>query len=132
MNKRILVIDDDRAIRQSFILALDDTDYIVETAESGEAGLQMINENTYNLVMLDLKMPGMDGIQTLIELRKVNKELMVYIVTAFHEEFFERLQKAQQDGLSFGILRKPLGSTQILSIVKGLLDDSIVTIEKDC
>jgi len=132
MNKRILVIDDDRAIRQSFILALDDTNYIVDTAESGEEGLQMINENKYNLVMLDLKMPGMDGIQTLIELRKVNKELMVYIVTAFHEEFFERLQKAQEDGLSFGILRKPLGNIQIQSIIKGLLDDSIVTIEKDC
>ena len=55
MSKHILVIDDDIAIRRSFQLALEDTDFKVETAESGELGIQMERQWDYDLIFLDLK-----------------------------------------------------------------------------
>ncbi|MER3446132.1 MAG: response regulator [Candidatus Dadabacteria bacterium] len=122
MSKRILVIDDEEAVRKSFILALEDTGYRVEAAESGEKGFNMIQTNKYDLVFLDLKMPGMNGVKTLRELRKIDKTVPVYIVTAFHKEFFDQLKEAAEDGIGFEIIKKPLSSDQIVLITKGILE----------
>lgn len=125
MSKRILVIDDNRGIRDSFIFALEDTEYIVDTSESGEKGLMMEIENKYDLIFLDLKMPGWDGIKTLRELRKIDKSMPIYIVTAFYKEFFNQLKSAREEGLQFEILSKPIDSAQILSVTKDILEMQI-------
>jgi DNA-binding response OmpR family regulator len=122
MSKRILVIDDEEAVRKSFILALEDTDYQVETVELGEKGLKKIQTTKYDLVFLDLKMPGMNGVETLRELRKIDKSVPVYIVTAFHKEFFDQLKGAADDGIGFEIAKKPLSSDRIVLITKGILE----------
>ena len=53
MTKHILVIDDEEAIRKSFVLALEDTGYIVDTAESGTKGVQMQTEKKYDVIFLE-------------------------------------------------------------------------------
>jgi len=121
MSKRILVIDDEEATRMSFTLALEDTGFKVDTAESGEKGLQMKKDAEYDLIFLDLKMPGMNGIQTLREIRKTDKEVPVYIVTAFHKEFFEKLKIARKEGLDFEVLKKPIGNEEIVLLTKSIL-----------
>ncbi len=65
MGKHILVIDDDEAIRGSFQLALEDTDYNVDTSESAKEGIEKVQSKKYDLIFLDLKMPGRSGIETL-------------------------------------------------------------------
>ena len=125
MNKRILIIDDNKGIRDSFIYALEDTEYLVDTSESGEKAVKMEKKNKYDLIYLDLKMPGWDGIKTLRELRKLDKNKPIYIVTAFYKEFFNQLKDAREDGLQFEILSKPIDSTQILSVTKDILDMQI-------
>ena len=125
MNKRILIIDDSKGIRDSFTFALEDTEYLVDTSESGEKGVLMEKENKYDLIFLDLKMPGWDGVKTLRELRKLDKNKPIYIVTAFYKEFFNQLKDAREDGLQFEILSKPIDSTQILSVTKDILDMQI-------
>ena len=125
MNKRILIIDDSKGIRDSFTFALEDTEYLVDTSESGEKGVLMEKENKYDLIFLDLKMPGWDGVKTLRELRKLDKNKPIYIVTAFYKEFFNQLKDAKEDELQFEILSKPIDSTQILSVTKDILDMQI-------
>ena len=105
----------------SFTLALEDTGFKVDTAESGEKGLQMKKDAEYDLIFLDLKMPGMNGIQTLREIRKTDKEVPVYIVTAFHKEFFEKLKIARKEGLDFEVLKKPIGNEEIVLVTKSIL-----------
>jgi len=122
MSKNILVIDDDEAVRKSFILALEDTAYRVETASTGEEGLEKVNADGYSLIFLDLKIPGIDGVETMSRIRKIDKEVKIYIITAFYAEFLDGLNKAVESGLEFEIMQKPLDSEQILSITKGILD----------
>jgi len=122
MNKRILVIDDDESIRKSFTLALEDTAYQVDTAESGEKGIEMEQQEKYNLIFLDLKMPGLNGVETLRELRKIDKDVPVYIVTAFHKEFFEGLKSAGEDGIDFEVVKKPIGGDEIVLVANSALE----------
>ena len=122
MNKNILVIDDDIAVRRSFALTLEDTPYSVDTAESGEKGIHRAQNTKYDLIFLDLKMPGMDGVQTLRELRKMDRDIPIYIITAFYEEFVGQLKSAEVDRIDFELLRKPIGAEQLVSIARGILE----------
>jgi DNA-binding response OmpR family regulator len=121
MNKCILVIDDDEAVRKSFILALEDTAYQVDTVESGEKGIEKVKGARYDLVFLDLKMPGLNGVQTLRKLRQLDIIVPVYIVTAFHKEFFKDLKMLSEDGIPFDLLRKPIGSDEIVQLTESML-----------
>ena len=122
MARRILVIDDDEAVRKLFLLTLEDTGYQVDMAASGRKGIEMMTEVKYDLIYLDLKMPEMDGVETLRELRKIDGEVLVYLITAFHEEFFEQLKGAANDGLDFEVFRKPFDSKQLIEITKSILE----------
>ncbi len=124
MPRRILVIDDETGIRKSFMLAFEDTPYEVQTAESGEKGIAMAKKSKYDLAFLDLKMPGMNGVETLRELRKMDRDVPIYIITAFHQEFFDQLKKAKEDKLDFELLQKPVDSEKLVAIVRAIFEGS--------
>ena len=119
---RILSIDDERSVRRSFVMALEDTRYKVDEAESGERGLERMRAQRYDLVFLDMKMPGMDGVDTLRGIRALDPDVPVHFVTAFHESYLDRIHEAQADGLDFEIVRKPLSLRQIAAVVRSILD----------
>lgn len=120
--KCILVIDDQESIRRSFALALEDLGGCqIHTVESGEKGLEKLKSGKYDLIFLDLKMPGMNGVETLREIRKIDNDVPIYIVTAFHEVFLKQLESAVKDGITFELFRKPLGQDEILLVTKGIL-----------
>lgn len=121
MTKQILVIDDDHAVRDAFELALDDPQYTVEVAENGEVGIEKVTAQRPDLVFLDLKMPKMDGVDVLNKLHGIDPTVPVYIVTAFHQEFFDRLNEAMQAGISFELARKPLSGAEIRTIAAATL-----------
>ena len=122
MNKRILVVDDDEAIRKFFLLALEDTEYQVDTVESGEKAVEAAQRVKYDLIYVDLKMPGMDGLETLRQLRKIDQDVPIYVVTAFHAEFFDRLKSISKEGIDFEVLHKPIGSAQLIAVTRGILE----------
>ena len=118
----ILIIDDDIGIRESLLLVLGDAGYQVDTVESGEQGIQKVKRNKYSLIFLDIKMAGMNGIETLQEIRKMGKKIPVYIITAFQREYFRQLEDAKQDGMDFEVVEKPFDRKRLLSLVKGILE----------
>ncbi len=122
MSKRILVIDDDLAIRKSFALTLEDADCQVDTAESGEEGVDKASNTKYDLIFLDLKMPGINGVETLIRLRDDGHKTPIYIITAFHEEFMDQLRVAADEGYDFEIMQKPIESEDIVRITEAILE----------
>ena len=123
--KRILVIDDEAAIRKSFVLALEDTEYSVDTAESGEKGIEKERENHYDLIFLDLNMPGLNGVETLRILRSIDDKVPVYIVTAFYHDFLHQLKDLENEIINFELIQKPIGQDQIVLAVKSILEGPI-------
>lgn len=127
MNKRILIIDDDEAVREAFRLSLRKLPYDIMEADNGEAGAALAAAEDFDLVYLDLRMPGIDGVETLRRIRAAKPELTVYIVTAFHRELFDELVTARGEGLAFELLRKPLEREQIIEITTGVLGADAAT-----
>ncbi len=122
MYKHVLVIDDDLAVRKSFPLALEDIDCQVDTAESGEEGIDKASNNEYDLIFLDLKMLGINGVETLIRLRDNECKVPIYIVTAFHGEFMDQLRIAADEGYEFEVMQKPIESQNLVRITKAVLE----------
>lgn len=79
----ILVVDDDEMVRFVLTDKLSESGFTVITADSGSNAVKLFRETVFGAVLLDLKMPGMDGIETLQELRKLDPDIPVIMVTAF-------------------------------------------------
>jgi two-component system, response regulator, stage 0 sporulation protein F len=82
---RILLVDDEEHIRLLFKEELEEEGYIIETASNGFEALDRLKGSAFNLIVLDIKMPGMDGIQTLSEIKKINKDQRVILCSAYGE-----------------------------------------------
>ncbi len=80
--QRILTIDDDRAVTSLLKRGLHYEGYNVDTADSGEAGLEIARENNPDLVILDVMMSGMDGLEVLRRLRAADSKLPVLMLSA--------------------------------------------------
>ncbi|HUJ08904.1 MAG TPA: sigma-54 dependent transcriptional regulator [Verrucomicrobiae bacterium] len=79
---KVLIIDDEKLVRWSLQQKLSREGYEVESSPTGEEGLNLIREDGYDLVLLDLRLPGMDGVQVLQEIKKLEKEIAVVMLTA--------------------------------------------------
>ena len=121
MKERILVIDDEDAVRESFALELGAAGFVVDTAESGEEGLRMKGEAAYDLIFLDLAMPSMDGVKTLRKIRETDQDVPVYIFTSLDEGLMAELETARQENLSFEVLKRPDVADMIVKITELIL-----------
>jgi len=78
-----LVVDDEAAIRQAYGDLLRKKGYEVETIESGERALEVIQETGYDLILLDIRLKGISGIETLQRLRKMKNDIKVIIMSGY-------------------------------------------------
>lgn len=83
MQKKILVVDDEQGILDFFNKALNKEGYEVVTALNGLEAIKLVKEGKPDLVILDIKMPGIDGIETLKRIRWLNKKTIVIMLTAY-------------------------------------------------
>ncbi len=82
-NERILIIDDEKVLRRSLAMDFKDEGFNVRTAGSGESGVQTAAEFKPRVVLLDLRLPDMDGIEVLETLRRQDEEVVVIMMTAY-------------------------------------------------
>jgi CheY-like chemotaxis protein len=94
---RVLVVDDEENIRLLFKEELEEEDYDVETASNGVEALEKIKGTPFDVVVLDIKMPVMDGIQTLNAIKNINKDQPVILCSAYGE-FKQDLSSWVSDG----------------------------------
>lgn len=122
MERHVLIIDDEQSVRDAFALALGSSGYSVETAERGEDGLRKAREHHPDLVFLDLRMPGIGGIETLRQLQQVCRGTPVYVVTAFYLTYLEPLRALQAEGITFQLAKKPLSADDIREITRSVFE----------
>jgi len=107
----VLVIDDDPDFRREIVLCLSEHDYDVRQADSGQEGLRLFQDAAPDLVLLDIRMPGLSGVKVLEKLRRLSAETPVIMVTA--SEDFQDVVAALKLGAS-DYLTKPVQDTEIL------------------
>ena len=97
--EKILIIDDDRYYGETLEILLRDLNYNILRAESGEMGKSFIKDFNPDLIVTDLKMPGVSGIDILIEAKKIDPKVQVLILTAFEDvdSTIEAMQKGAYD-----------------------------------
>ena len=134
MSKNILVVDDDKDIRELVAIYLKTEGFNVKLAENGEEALALIEKNKFDLVILDVMMPKIDGLETLIKIRK-NHIMPIIFLTAKNEEI------DMIKGLTLGAddyIGKPFSSMELLARVKSQLrrytvfnnsENSVITID---
>ncbi|NVM22531.1 MAG: response regulator [Desulfobacterales bacterium] len=95
----ILVVDDDKALADSLVEYLSDLGYSAQAAYSGREGLDRFENGTFHLVITDIKMPGMDGMELLEAVKAHDKQVMVMLVTGYGtiESAVEAMKKGAYD-----------------------------------
>ena len=118
MKPRILVIDDDAAIRESLRMILEYEHYEFIGAASGPDGIAAVKREAPNLVLLDIKMPGMSGLETLAEIRKTDEALPVAMISG-HGTITDAMQATRLGAFDF--IEKPFTSERVLvTVANGL------------
>ncbi len=107
--KKILICDDEEGVRESLNLILEDM-YNLDFASSGDEAIQKAKNQKYDGVLLDIKMPAKDGLETLEELRQISPDVKVIIVTGYQS--VETAAKAVQLG-AMDYITKPFESDEV-------------------
>ena len=115
---KILVIDDDDSSRESIEMYFSEEGYDVVTASTGSQGLQRFRDNSADAVILDIRLPDMEGFDVLEDLRSVNENVKVIMITAFHDE--KTIRRAVEKG-SFAYIKKPINLDDLDSAVRQAL-----------
>lgn len=121
MQRKVLVVDDEIAIRRLFEDSLTREGFFVESAQSGVEALLILEREKFDLILLDLRMPDFDGVETLRSIREFDKETPIYIVSGFYNDYMSSLKEVASAGVDFEVMDKPIGRNQILSIVNNTL-----------
>jgi DNA-binding NtrC family response regulator len=110
----VLVVDDEDVMRDVLESLLNDEGYQVEMARTGEEGLDKFQHKPFDVVLLDVSMPGIGGLRTLEELLKLDPETVIIMITAYAT--FDTAISAWQRG-AFNCVRKPFDNREILGII---------------
>jgi len=117
---KILVVDDEEGARELFFTILSDEGYDITLANNGEEALVRFKSDAYDLVVTDIKMPVMDGLQLLQEIRKTGSKTDVIMVTAYGE--VESYLKAMSLGAA-EYINKPIRIKELKRIVHKVLTE---------
>jgi len=110
MKKKILVVDDEVMVRVMLRKILIKEGYKVLSARDGERAIKKIENEEFDLVLLDLKMPGIDGMETLEKIRKINKNIPVILISGYLTN--EKVERATKLGIS-DYIEKPFNLHEV-------------------
>ena len=114
----ILVIDDEELIQALFKESLEELGHRVVTARNGSEGLELVKQRDFDLVFLDLKMPGMDGAEVFRQIKTIKPNLPVVIITGYPDS--DMMARALANG-PFGVMNKPFSESDILAAVNSFI-----------
>lgn len=124
--KPILVVDDEKNIRETLCQALETLPLEVHAAVDGTDAVGKLQERSYGLILLDLKMPGMDGMEVLRRVRKSQPEIRIIIVTA-HGTIESAVEATRLGAVDF--IQKPFTPQEIRHLVQRVLDREQIAAE---
>lgn len=128
MTARVLVIDDDCDHAESVADVLSARGYVVETADSGEMGVARFRQDDYDITLMDVKLPGMNGLETFVEFRKIRPDAKIIMMTGFSVEHL--IAQAVEDG-ALGVLHKPFAVADLFAMLERAKPRGMVLVADD-
>nr|WP_205749207.1 sigma-54 dependent transcriptional regulator [Desulfopila sp. IMCC35008] len=126
MSNKVLFIDDEKHIRQANRQTLELADLQVECLESAEEALPMIQTDWQGVIVCDIRLPGMDGLEFLITAQKIDKDLPIILITG-HGDISTAVQ-AMRDG-AYDFIEKPYSAERLVKTVQRALEKRALTLE---
>ncbi len=125
MEKRskLLIVDDEEIVRQSLKAWFLEDGYEIDIAEDAEAALRLYEKNKYDLILLDIKMPGMSGMDLLIKLKEFDPDAIIILITAYAS--VSSAVKALKNG-AYDYITKPIDPDELSHLVKNALYQKIL------
>ena len=123
---KVLVIDDEESMREGCVQTLSAEGYRAKAAADGREGLAMVRREAFDLAILDLRMPGMDGLDVLAELREIDPNVVVVVITGYAtvESAVEAMRKGAYD-----FVPKPFTPEALVEIVRRAADKRRMVME---
>lgn len=123
---RILVIDDERSIRNTLKDILEYEKYVVDVAEDGVKGLEKVKGGEYDIILCDIKMPAMDGIEVLEKLNEMGADMPVVMISG-HGNIDTAVEAIKKGAYDF--IEKPLDLNRLLITIRNAMDKSTLVTE---
>jgi Response regulator containing CheY-like receiver, AAA-type ATPase, and DNA-binding domains len=124
----ILIVDDEESVRDSLNLWFTEDGYRVECAENAKKALSMLESANFDIILADLKMPGMDGLEMLRRIKTLNKDSIVIVMTAFAT--VDTAVKALKDG-AFDYITKPFDPDDLSHLIRNASKQISLTQENE-
>jgi DNA-binding response OmpR family regulator len=113
--KRVIVIDDDKSILRTFTRILQKNGYEIDVAETGKEALEKSKKKTYDLALIDIRLPDMDGTDLLVKMQQTTPEAIKIMITGFPS--LETGVKALDEGAD-AYLVKPVKPEELLALIE--------------
>ncbi len=128
MKTNILVVDDLKSMRMTLGGILEDEGHNVVLAENGYQAIEAAKQVPFDLIFMDIKMPGINGVQTFREVKKINPQAAVIMMTAYSVE--ELVREALEEG-AYAVVYKPFDIEQVVSIIEAALHKTLILVVDD-
>jgi two-component system, NtrC family, response regulator HydG len=128
MKRHVLIVDDDRDHAESLAEILEMRGHLVELAHTGEDAIARFHQADFDLVLMDVQLPGMNGVQTFFEFRKQRPGANVLMMTGYS---VEQLVTQAVDGGALGVIHKPFSVGELIASVENVKPRGLVLVADD-
>lgn len=118
---KILVVDDNEEFCENMKDILEVKDYEVEVVYDGFSAIEIVKQKKFDIILLDIKMPIMNGLETYKKIKKITPDTKVFMITAYAVE--DLIKEALKEG-AFGVLRKPIDFNKLFDLIEKSLKSS--------
>jgi two-component system response regulator HydG len=120
----ILVVDDDQGFCANINNILTDKGYRVSIAHDGNMAIEKVWENNFDIILLDMKLPPLNGLETYLAIREIRWNLVVIVITGYLQEMGDLIQKALQES-AYVCLEKPVNMDELISLLDKIKEQKV-------
>ena len=126
--EKILVVDDEKSMRVTLAAILRDEGYEVTTAATGEEALELCSKENFGVVLMDVRMPGIDGVEAFRRIRRHQEGVRMILMTAYG---IDALRDAALDEGAVAFLAKPLDLEMLVDLIRDVTETAILVVENE-
>ncbi|MBM4464604.1 MAG: response regulator [Chloroflexi bacterium] len=124
----ILIVDDDGGMCETLSDIIEERGYCTTIALDGHEALEKVKEMDFDVILMDIKMPGMDGVEAFKQIKRIQPETAVVMMTAYAVE--DRIREALREG-AYGVLYKPFDMERMLDLIECVKEGGLILVVDD-